>query len=143
MRKALIYSGLAAVLLGVAAVGVWRYGDTVADAARSAVIGDELRQELREAEAELKRERERRRQIAEVAEQRLEKLDALRDRQAELERIEEQDDDVAAWADRRLPGAVRELVRDGAGNGHADRDGDAAGGVDAVSEGGAGADGDE
>ncbi len=141
MRRALIYSGVAVALFSAAGVAVWRYGDTVSDAARSAVIGEELRQELREAEAELKRERERRREIAEVAERRLEELDALRDRQAELQRVIEDDDDAADWADRRLPGAVRRLVRDGAGDGHADGDGDAAGRVDAVPDSGAGDDG--
>lgn len=119
-RWAKVAIGLA-VAAGISAA-VWTWRDAIQDAARQAVIGEELRQELRESEQELQRERERREQISDVAEKRLERLEALRESRDELEQAISDDDETAQWADRELPERVRGILhRDaGPGDGHED-----------------------
>ena len=141
--RRIIWAVLAVIAVaGIAAAG-WVWRDDIADAARQAVIGDELRQELRESEQELQRERERRQQIVDTAERRLEQLNELRDRQAELEQVIENDEESQEWAGRDLPDSIARFVRGGSGDGNADSDGEAAKSVDDMPNGSAAANGDE
>ncbi len=101
------------VLALVAAVWQWR--GELQEAARQAVIGEQLREDLREASRELQRAREERDRVERIAEERADRLDRLRQRERDLEQslraLEESDDEVADWAERRLPGGVLDRLR--------------------------------
>lgn len=139
MRR-LVWAAFAVIIVAGIAVAVWVWRDDIGEAARQAVIGDQLRQDLRECNADLKRSAERREQISAVAEERLEQLEALREERNGLQEVIDDDESAADWAGRDLPDGAVELFRDKAGNGHEDGDGESTGRVDDMPDGGAGDD---
>lgn len=102
--------------LAIALAGaIWQWRGEIQEAARQAVIGEQLREDLREASRELQRAREERDRVERIAEERADRLDRLRQRERDLEQslraLEESDDEVADWAERRLPGGILDRLR--------------------------------
>lgn len=113
MAKIKLYAiGGLVVLLTLA---VWEWRSEIRNAAQWAVGVQQLEQQIRDQEARLQADRERRaREDAQrLALQR--ELASIRDQQQQMARdfheLERSDEDVAQWADGRLPDALIERLQ--------------------------------
>lgn len=106
-----IIGGLAAAALFF----YWQHQDEVEDRIRYMIQGEQLEQQLREAEATLQEERAERQRVERLAAERAQRLEAIRTERRELSRelreLEERNDAVAAWAGERVPDAVIDRLR--------------------------------
>ena len=98
---------LAVVLLGA----VWQWRSEIETRVRYAVQGEQMEQALRDAEQRAEAERDERRRLERIAQDREQRLDELREREREtrreLEAIRAEDD---IW-DRPIPGAALDWLR--------------------------------
>lgn len=121
-KKAAKIGAVVAIAAGLAVV-LWTWREEVASAARQAVISEELRQELREAEERAEQERRRRKAVESLAEELEGRAYELRSQLEALDRAEEESDEVEEWGSSRVPDDVRRRLRE-PGTGSAAGDGD-------------------
>lgn len=121
-KKAAKIGAVVAIAAGLAVV-LWTWREEVASAARQAVISEELRQELREAEERAEQERRRREAVESLAEELEGRAHELRSQLEALDRAEGESDEVEEWGSSRVPDDVRRRLRE-PGSGSSAGDGD-------------------
>ena len=108
-----IIGGVVAVLLAGIGTAAYQYRHAIQDAARQAIISEELRQEVKELQEQSEELRQRNEELYRIIEQRGERIREIEQR----EREHRQEVELGEWGERPVPDDVVERLRDQPGTG--------------------------